>query len=211
MPCTQSNSNILSTLKSFTIMPNWCNTTLVFEGDKQEIKTLYQTMKKLERRKTPLVKNDFGVNWLGCLVEALGGQWKEIYCRGTWLSLECQGNILRMETETAWSPCIETYDFICKVFPSLAYYYRSEEPMMAEYLTNDMEGRHFKACYHVDAIIPNGDYVSECFNSLEEALHWVADKSGCAIQSEADVEALNEQWHTDDDEGYCYLHHYRVV
>lgn len=52
-------------------MPNWCNTSLVFEGDKQEIKTLYQTMKRLERRKTPLVENGFGTNWLGCLVEAL--------------------------------------------------------------------------------------------------------------------------------------------
>ena len=83
-------------------MPNWCNTSLVFEGDKQEIKTLYQTMKRLERRKTPLVENGFGTNWLGCLVEALGGHWKETYCRGTWFSLECQGNILRMETETAW-------------------------------------------------------------------------------------------------------------
>ena len=97
-------------------MPNWCNTSLVFEGDKQEIKTLYQTMKKLERRKKPLIENGFGTNWLGCLVEALGSHWKEIYCRGTWFSLKCQGNILRMETETAWSPCIETYDFICKVF-----------------------------------------------------------------------------------------------
>ena len=85
-------------------MPNWCNTSLVFEGDKQEIKTLYQTMKKLERRKRPLVENGFGSNWLGCLVEALGGHWKETYCRGTWFSLKCQGNILRMETETAWSP-----------------------------------------------------------------------------------------------------------
>ena len=45
-------------------MPNWCNTSLVFEGDKQEIKTLYQTMKRLERRKTPLVENDFGSNWV---------------------------------------------------------------------------------------------------------------------------------------------------
>ncbi len=192
-------------------MPNWCNTSLVFEGDKQEIKTLYLTMKKLERRKTPLVENGFGVNWLGCLVEALGGHWEETYCRGTWFSLEYHGNILRMETETAWSPCIETYDFICKVFPSLAYYYRSEEPMMAEYLTNDLEGRHFMACYHVDAILPNGDYMSESFDSLEAALQWVTEKSGCTVQSEADVEALNEQWHTGDNEGYCYLHHYRVV
>lgn len=48
-------------------MPNWCNTSLVFKGDKQEIKTLYQTMKRLERRKKPLVENGFGTNWLGSL------------------------------------------------------------------------------------------------------------------------------------------------
>lgn len=116
-----------------------------------------------------------------------------------------------MITETAWAPCIETYDFICKAFPSLAYYYRSEEPMMAEYLTNDIEGRYFNACYQIDAIMPNGDYVAECFSGLGDALRWVSEKSECCIQSEADVEALNEQWHTGDNEGYCYLHHYRVV
>ena len=151
-------------------MPNWSNTSLVFEGDKQEIKTLYQTMKRLERRKNPLVKNDFGTNWLGCLVEALGGQWEETYCRGTWLSLECQGNILRMETETAWSPCIETYDFICHKFPSLNYYYRSEEPMMAEYLTNDSDGRYFKERYIADVNVPDGEFMVEYFTRMEEAL-----------------------------------------
>ena len=56
-----------------------------------------------------------------------------------------------METETAWSPCIETYDFICQKFPSLNYYYRSEEPMMAEYLTNDSDGRYFKERYIAEA------------------------------------------------------------
>lgn len=192
-------------------MPNWCNTSLVFEGDKQEIKTLYQTMKRLERRKTPLVENDFGSNWLGCLVEALGGQWKETYCRGTWFSLKCHRNNLRMETETAWDPCIETYDFICKVFPSLTYYYRSEEPMMAEYLTNDNDGRYFKERYIADVNVPDGEFMVEYFNHMEEALQWIAEISKCDIRSEADVEALNEQWHTGDNEGYCYLHHYRVV
>jgi len=98
-------------------MPNWCNTSLVFKGDKQEIKTLYQTMKRLERRKTPLVENDFGSNWLGCLVEALGGQWKETYCRGTWFSLECRGNILRMETETAWGLVLKHTTSSAKFFP----------------------------------------------------------------------------------------------
>lgn len=168
-------------------------------------------MKRLERRKTPLVENGFGTNWLGCLVEALGGHWKETYCRGTWLSLECQGNILRMETETAWSPCIETYDFICQKFPSLNYYYRSEEPMMAEYLTNDSDGRYFKERYIADVNVPDGEFMVEYFNRMEEALQWIAEISKCDIQSEADVEALNEQWHTGDNEGYCYLHHYRIV
>lgn len=156
-------------------MPNWCNTVLIFEGDKQEIKSLYQTMKKLERRKKTLVGSDFGSNWLGCLVEALGGQWKEIYCRGTWFSLDYQGNILRMEAETAWRPCIETYNFICKVFPSLTYYYRSEEPMMAEYLTNDGDGRYFKERYIADVNVPDGEIVMEYFNRMEEAVQWLQD------------------------------------
>lgn len=116
-----------------------------------------------------------------------------------------------METETAWSPCIETYDFICKVFPSLTYYYSSEEPMMAEYLTNDSDGRYFKERYIADVNVPDGEFMVEYFNRMEEALQWIAEISKCDIRSEADVEALNEQWHTGDNEGYCYLHHYRVV
>ncbi len=55
-------------------------------------------------------------------------------------------------------PCIETYDFICKIFPSLTYYYRSEEPMMAEYLTNDGEGRYFKERYIADVNVPDGEF-----------------------------------------------------
>ena len=116
-----------------------------------------------------------------------------------------------METETAWGPCIETYDFICKIFPSLTYYYRSEEPMMAEYLTNDGEGRYFKERYIADVNVPDGEIMVEYFNRREEALHWIAEIRKCDIQSEEDVEALNEQWHTGDNEGYCYLHHYRIV
>ena len=53
-------------------MPNWCNTLYVIEGDVEEVKSLYETMKELQERKTPLVKNDFGKTWLGGLVNALG-------------------------------------------------------------------------------------------------------------------------------------------
>ena len=192
-------------------MSNWCNTALVFEGDKQEIKTLYQTMKKLERRKTPLVENGFGTNWLGCLVEALGGKWENTYCRGSWMSLQCQGNVLRMETETAWAPCIETYDFICEKFPSLTYYYISEEPMMDFYETNDSEVRYFKDRYAVDAHFPDDGYVTEYFPCLEKTLDWVSRMCGCAICSEKDLCDLNRQWKSAGTDNYCYLYQYNVV
>ena len=62
-------------------MPNWCFSSYVLEGSEQEIKELDKTLVKLVSRKQPAVKNDFGKNWLGCSVNALGGDWKEIYCR----------------------------------------------------------------------------------------------------------------------------------
>ena len=67
-------------------MPNWCNTSLVFEGDKQEIKTLYQTMKRL---KTALVQTGWDAlskPWVAIgkkpIAEAHGFLWnvKGIFC-----------------------------------------------------------------------------------------------------------------------------------
>ena len=109
-------------------MPNWCSTAYVIEGDAQEIKSLYELMKDLQDRKTPAVKNGFGTSWLGCLVDALGKDWDKVSCRGDWANLEMVGETLRFTTETAWGPCNETFDLVCEKFPSLRYYYQTEEP-----------------------------------------------------------------------------------
>ena len=45
-------------------------------------------MKGLEEREKPSVENDFGTSWLGCLVAALGKDWQDIHCRGSWSELE---------------------------------------------------------------------------------------------------------------------------
>lgn len=141
-----------------------------------------------------MVENGFGTNWLGCLVEALGGKWENTYCRGSWMSLQCQGNVLRMETETAWAPCIETYDFICEKFPSLTYYYISEEPMMDFYETNDSEGRYFKDRYAVDAHFPDDGYVTEYFPA------WRKPLTGCRECAVA-PSAPKRTWATSTDSG----------
>lgn len=109
-------------------MPNWCSSSYVIEGDKKEVKKLYGIMHGLEKRKTPAVKNGFGTAWLGCLVNALGADWNKVYCRGDWSNLEMEQETLKFSTETAWGPCNEVFDLIQQKFPSLSYYYLSEEP-----------------------------------------------------------------------------------
>lgn len=116
-------------------MPNWCSSSYVIEGDKKEVKKLYGIMHGLEKRKTPAVKNGFGTAWLGCLVNALGADWNKVYCRGDWSNLEMEQDTLKFSTETAWGPCNEVFDLIRQKFPSLSYYFLSEEPGMGVFQT----------------------------------------------------------------------------
>mgnify|MGYP000629911688 CR=1 FL=1 len=68
-------------------MPNWCSTSYVVTGDKNEVRDLYEKMRSLEEREKPLVKNGFGVTWLGNLVTLLGRSWEESIAEGNGPSL----------------------------------------------------------------------------------------------------------------------------
>ena len=118
-------------------MPNWCSTAYVVEGDAKEIKSLYDLMQNLQNMEKPSKPNGFGTSWLGCLVDALGEDWENVSCRGSWNGLELVGDVLKFNTETAWAPCDGTLELVLKKFPSLRYYYRTEEPGMVIYETND--------------------------------------------------------------------------
>ena len=76
-------------------MPNWCSTAYAIEGDAKEIKSLYELMKRLEDMEKPSVENGFGTTWLGCLVDALGKDWHNVHCRGSWSCLELEGDVLK--------------------------------------------------------------------------------------------------------------------
>lgn len=105
-------------------MPNWCSTAYVIDGDAKEVKQLYELMKGLEERKTPSVENGFGTTWLGCLVDALGKDWNDVRCRGSWNGLEMDGDVLKFSTETAWAPCSETFDLVRERSPIFAITFR---------------------------------------------------------------------------------------
>ena len=112
-------------------------------------------MNNLENRRKPLVDNSFGKTWLGCLVNKLGGNWQEVYCRGSWSDLDWNGAILRFNTETAWGPMNEVFKFIKTIYPSLKIYYQAEEDGMGVFITNDTEESYFltSAMHHPKTLI----------------------------------------------------------
>ena len=112
-------------------------------------------MNNLENRRKPLVDNSFGKTWLGCLVNKLGGNWQEVYCRGSWRDLDWNGAILRFNTETAWGPMNEVFKFIKTIYPSLKIYYQAEEDGMGVFIKYDTEGSYFltSAMHHPKTLI----------------------------------------------------------
>mgnify|MGYP000033476497 FL=1 len=192
-------------------MPNWCSTEYVIDGDAKEVKQLYELMKGLEEREKPSVENDFGTSWLGCLVDALGKDWQDIHCRGSWSELEMDSDVLKFSTETAWSPCNETFDLVREAFPSLRYYFQAEEPGMCIYETNDEYGTYFTDRFFLDVCTPNEEYFSEYFEQQEDAFAWFEEEFGEPIRSVEDVEALDAEWSEQCENAFCYLHEFEIV
>ncbi len=189
-------------------MPNWCFSSYVLEGDKKEIRTLNKTLDRLLSRKTPAIENGFGKNWLGCLVNALGGDWQKIYCRGTWENKELTENVLRLTTETAWGPMNEVFNFIREKFPSIKYYFASEEEGMEEYFTNDVEGKYFPDRYHIDLCDLEGNYDDEYFTTSDEMLEYINENYHLTtpLKSLEDIDKLDSEGRENDDDAYIKFH-----
>ena len=189
-------------------MPNWCYTSVVVDGKRKEVQSLFSKMNNLENRKKPLVDNSFGKNWLGCLVVKLGGDWEKIYCRGSWSDLDWNGAILRFNTETAWGPMTEVFKFIKSVYPSLEIYWQAEEDGNGVFITNDTEGCYFRDRYRIEHDL---DY--EYFTTIEGVLGYVSGVIGKELKSKAAMEAAINDWNdnTEDDDRMIYFIEYEVI
>ena len=177
-------------------MSNICFTTYKVVGSKNSITKFYETIKKLDSRKTPLIENDWynPKLWLGCLVKVLGGDPDKVYCRGTITYYEMEGKVLTIATETSWREMCETRHFIEKCFPDLKIFYREEEEGGERFYTNDVDGVYFKERYYLEGsndikyfetIIEVAEYVKKIighnvdntFNSIVKALTAYVNKN----------------------------------
>lgn len=188
-------------------MPNWCYSSYAIEGKKKELQSLHSKMKRLENRKKSLVENGFGKTWLGNLVTRLGGNWQEVYCRGSWSDLDYNSEILRFNTETAWGPMDQVFKFIKKQYPSLHIYWQAEEDGNCVYATNDVECRYFKDRYKVEA-----NCEIDFFSTLDGLCNHISAFVGREVKTMDEVNNAIETWNngTEDYDAMIYLNEFVV-
>lgn len=188
-------------------MPNWCNTSYKFVGDKEEIADLYNKLQSLNDMPEPLVENGFGKLFLGCVVNLFGGDWKEIYCRGEIDYMEiCGDSMIQLSTMTAWGDVPEVWDFVCKNYPSIKYYYLAEEGGLCYYVNSDTTGEYFPEKYYV----LHAEGYSEYLDDDEELLEYIAEKIGAAeIESIDQLDQLLERYNKEHANEEIYYHEFK--
>lgn len=130
-------------------MPNWCTTDFVFIGLRNKIEEFKSTLERYTSKNC--IENDFGNNWLGNIVINEGKDFNCIRCRGEITFIEDiyedpdneENAILELQTWTAWEPYFNVFNLVLRRFPSIKYYFYSEEPGGELYLTNDPEMNYF--------------------------------------------------------------------
>ncbi|MBQ0160339.1 MAG: hypothetical protein KBT28_06915 [Bacteroidales bacterium] len=144
-------------------MPNWANVSYQITGSKESIDRLNNIIDELVSAPSPRVKNGFGKLWLGCIVDALGGKWEEVTCRGQIYERSRVSDIsLDLDMEMAWGELSDFREFLEKTLNVHIIYY-CEEPGMATYCHNDPDGPK----YHIEVIIEDETYESDFIDDFE--------------------------------------------
>lgn len=196
-------------------MPNWCCTDYRIYGDKHARDDLYNSIKYLNSLDEPLIENGFGNLWLGCLVNQLGGDYNNVYCRGDITDYHNFDDHLWIQTETAWGEMDEVRHFIEKTYPSLKIYYMSEEPGMGQYYTNDATHEIFKCKYRVDiGDDTNGLYICDDFMTAEEIAEAINSEHVEDLHVEPDMDKINaafEKYEEAHEDFYGEIYEYQIT
>jgi hypothetical protein len=164
----------------------------------------------MDNRKTPVVTNGWfnPKRWLGCLVKALGGDPKKIYCRGEISDYELEDDVLTINMETAWSEMTETRHFIESVFPGMKIYYVEEECGCEVFNTNDKEGRFFSDRYYLDSDGAVDDHYFKTIGDLADVISEIVGHPVGESFKECE-QALDDYMEENPDEWYS-LHEFTI-
>lgn len=172
-------------------------------GEADEVRSLYERMKRLEDMKTSLLPNGFGTTWLGNLVSDMGRNYEDVSCRGSWDSLRLEEEVLSFTTESAWYRCTEVEDIIKEVYPSIYIAFCCEEPGMAIYEKND--DNFFPEDYIVDIEDDDTTYCDEA-----DALEILSDFFGIDFKDMDEAMILVSE-NNEQDDGRIWVNRYELV
>lgn len=182
-------------------MPNWCDTTYRCVGDKENVKKLYDAAMKSFNPPANW-KSLSNEGWLGYIVMELGGDYKNVYCRG-WLYQEPQlsedGETVTICANTAWTETNEFREFICNTL-KLDVYYVAMEPGCDYYMTNDPE---YDGKYFVDS---SPDQPDDPFMTEDEVCSYICNQFSKNVINIDECIAFSEEYNEDNDDDFIYIH-----
>lgn len=187
-------------------MPNWCETNYTLTGERKALESVYELMRNLEDREKPEIENDFGATWLGCLVHALGHDWQNISCRGSWTNLSLKGDTLTFTTWSAWTPPTDVVDLIQQKFPEIDYFYYAEEPGNCLYETNDIEGKYYPFRYLLEYTRDEEWYMGQ-YTTSESLLKAINQQTGKHFRNINEAKHYSDTLrHSSDVDDYFVIH-----
>lgn len=190
-------------------MPNWCTTDYTVKGPVESLDIFHAFLHKMKETAPP-VKNGFGDHWLGTIVDAFGGDYRKVPCRGHWEDSWQDEEGVHFSTITAWAPATEVIGMMRERWPDLRFLFYAEEPGCEYYATNDCDGEAYPFRWKVE-ISKSYDIFDEFFDTLDEALGYIGRTFGIKPpQNQQDVLELDASFE-DPDGDWCNLHEISIV
>lgn len=125
-------------------MPHWCDTSVKFLGHKDNIERLYHDWVAAINN---IEVGDGG--WLGRLLIYHRINPDIIKCSGFVKGIWLTDNILEVESDDAWAPMVDFYEFIAALY-NVNYVYEAEEPGSEIYINTDKDDLFFKDWYKIE-------------------------------------------------------------
>ena len=196
-------------------MPNWCTTSMVITGPKNELENLMDLL--WEWTSKEYRKSDFGKNWLGNIVLGAGFETSEnggFKCRGAIVDLweepeEIDNGVYKFDIvyESAWCPVHDMWHAVLKKFaPSCKMYWYAEESGTLLYESNDINQDFYIGDYVVNYYLEESNPLCEAFVSGETCTASVLQERLGKIFGKKPLDALIDEVNHMDFGEYDYFH-----
>lgn len=208
-------------------MPNWCNTCIMFQGNKYDIEKFHTQLNEWTSK--TFIKTDFGETWLGNILYGAHLSYlvdnannDSVRCR-VWVDIigdiedgSDDTYIFTVFTETAWSPMSRLFDEVIKKFKyNIKYAYQAEESGCGLYEIYDPDDLGFfdDETIYIDMFLDGEDEIE---------FQWLSKLKDISYMNESELrEWLNK--HHLKDEGklekikfnsqysYVHIHRYEYI